>query len=143
MKCSALSHCTTSHSTLFQIDLGMAEVISRVELPFGIVKEVLVAGSGPLPSKGDEIVAHYTGKLENGTTFDSSVTRKAPFKVRIFVFRLRVSTNIMPRVPHAVHSWRRPSDQSVGRGVCHYAERGKGGDYSPSWCGLRGFRYVM
>ena len=37
-------------------------------------------GSGDFPNSGDEIVAHYTGTLDDGTKFDSSVDRGKEFK---------------------------------------------------------------
>ena len=46
----------------------------------GLLKEVLEEGAGDLPNAGDEIRAHYTGKLLDGTTFDSSRTRNKEFK---------------------------------------------------------------
>ena len=37
-------------------------------------------GSGPTPHKGTTVTAHYTGKLLDGTVFDSSVKRGKPFQ---------------------------------------------------------------
>ena len=49
----------------------------------GIMKRVITEGEGDFPSKGDEVVAHYTGTLLDGTKFDSSRDRGDPFKFTI------------------------------------------------------------
>jgi len=41
--------------------------------------ETTVEGTGAIASKGDEVSVHYTGRLESGTVFDSSVERGTPF----------------------------------------------------------------
>ncbi|KAG1658638.1 hypothetical protein FOA52_007572 [Chlamydomonas sp. UWO 241] len=39
-----------------------------------------LVGSGPEAKQGTKISAHYTGRLTNGTVFDSSVTRGKPLE---------------------------------------------------------------
>ncbi|MBD5175496.1 MAG: FKBP-type peptidyl-prolyl cis-trans isomerase [Bacteroidales bacterium] len=44
----------------------------------GLQYEVLEEGTGAQPSAGDQVKVHYTGKLIDGTVFDSSVERGEP-----------------------------------------------------------------
>ncbi|MBD0268625.1 MAG: FKBP-type peptidyl-prolyl cis-trans isomerase [Cyanobacteria bacterium Co-bin8] len=45
----------------------------------------LVEGTGAMPQTGQRVTVHYTGTLENGTTFDSSRDRGRPFQFNIGV----------------------------------------------------------
>lgn len=47
-------------------------------LPSGLQYEVLEAGEGESPKASDTVTVHYTGKLIDGTVFDSSVERGQP-----------------------------------------------------------------
>jgi len=53
--------------------------------PGGLYYNVIYEGYGEKPVAGNTITAHYTGKLINGTVFDSSVERGAPFKLTLGV----------------------------------------------------------
>lgn len=44
----------------------------------GLQYEVLAEGEGESPKAGDSVTVHYTGKLIDGTVFDSSVERGEP-----------------------------------------------------------------
>lgn len=46
--------------------------------PSGLQYEVLAEGHGPQPTAADQVEVHYTGKLIDGTVFDSSVDRGIP-----------------------------------------------------------------
>jgi peptidylprolyl isomerase len=43
----------------------------------------LVTGTGESPKTGQTVIVHYTGTLENGTKFDSSLDRGQPFQFPI------------------------------------------------------------
>lgn len=44
----------------------------------GLQYEILAEGEGMSPKPGDNVTVHYTGKLIDGTVFDSSVERGEP-----------------------------------------------------------------
>ena len=46
--------------------------------PSGLQYEILTEGDGPCPEATDQVEVHYTGKLLDGTVFDSSVDRGVP-----------------------------------------------------------------
>lgn len=49
----------------------------------GLLKKIIVEGAGECPKTGDEVTAHYTGTLLDGTKFDSSRDKKKPFKFSV------------------------------------------------------------
>lgn len=49
-----------------------------VTLPSGLQYEVIEEGKGPQPTAQDQVKVHYTGRLIDGTVFDSSVERGEP-----------------------------------------------------------------
>jgi FKBP-type peptidyl-prolyl cis-trans isomerase FklB len=54
-----------------------------VTLPSGLQYRIITKGDGPSPSATDNVVVHYTGKLLDGTVFDSSVERGSPATFRL------------------------------------------------------------
>jgi peptidylprolyl isomerase len=48
--------------------------------PSGLKYVVTKEGAGDKPAKGKSVKAHYTGKLVNGTVFDSSIQRGQPIE---------------------------------------------------------------
>lgn len=67
---------------------GKAEaekLFAKVDAKPGVMKtdsglryEIIDPGTGPKPTLGDKVVAHYTGTFVNGKVFDSSVERGEP-----------------------------------------------------------------
>jgi peptidylprolyl isomerase len=55
----------------------------EVTTPSGLKIESVKQGNGPQPQKGQTVTVHYTGTLENGTKFDSSRDRGAPFEFQV------------------------------------------------------------
>lgn len=57
-------------------EIGQKEGVVSDEL---VIKNV-VEGTGPEAKVGDTVAVHYTGKLEDGTVFDTSRTRGEPIE---------------------------------------------------------------
>ncbi|MNY12707.1 FKBP-type 22 kDa peptidyl-prolyl cis-trans isomerase [compost metagenome] len=49
----------------------------------GLQYEVVQKADGPQPKPTDVVTVHYTGKLTNGTVFDSSVERGSPIDLPV------------------------------------------------------------
>ena len=49
-----------------------------VELPSGLRYEIVAQGTGAAPKPTETVKVHYTGKLIDGSVFDSSVQRGEP-----------------------------------------------------------------
>lgn len=58
---------------------GANQVITQSGLKY----EDLLVGSGPAVKVGDTVSVHYTGTLEDGTKFDSSLDRGTPFEFTV------------------------------------------------------------
>jgi peptidylprolyl isomerase len=46
----------------------------------GLEYIVIEEGNGPMPKTGQKVKVHYTGKLKDGTVFDSSIKRGEPIE---------------------------------------------------------------
>jgi peptidylprolyl isomerase len=62
--------------------VSQEEVISTES---GLQYVKIVEGDGAQPQKGQKVVVHYTGTLEDGTQFDSSRDRNSPFDFKLGV----------------------------------------------------------
>lgn len=54
-----------------------------VETPSGLQYEILVKGTGPVPTKADTVSAHYKGSLLDGKEFDNSYKRGEPLTIPV------------------------------------------------------------
>lgn len=78
--------------------------------PSGLGIKILEKGSGKIPEHGKMVKVHYTGFLEDGTKFDSSIDRGQPFSFplglgRVIkgwdegVAKLNIGTKAMLQIP--------------------------------------------
>lgn len=67
---------------VFAVFLVYQNIFNRPDLTTadsGLQYEDVVVGQGPAAQAGDTVSVHYTGTLENGQKFDSSLDRDTPF----------------------------------------------------------------
>ena len=62
---------------------GTQAASGAVKTASGLSYTDIVKGTGAAPTSGNNVTVHYTGWLEDGTKFDSSVDRGQPFVFRI------------------------------------------------------------
>lgn len=70
-----IDNLITSKDTMADTDI--------VTTDSGLKYKELQEGTGATPQKGQTVVVHYTGTLEDGTKFDSSRDRNQPFKFKL------------------------------------------------------------
>ena len=60
-------------------------ITGAVTTPSGLQYIDEVEGTGPTPKQGQNVTVHYTGTLQDGTKFDSSVDKGRPYTFRFGV----------------------------------------------------------
>ncbi|PWJ44490.1 FKBP-type peptidyl-prolyl cis-trans isomerase [Sediminitomix flava] len=128
-----LTQITEKTAKLSAIDVLFLEValetwnVEKTKIGFdftdsGLGIKILEQGNGDIPAKGDEIVVHYKGMLENGEVFDSSYDRGTPLTFPIGVGRvidgwdegltsIPVGTKAILRIPPEIGY----GERSIGR----------------------------
>ncbi len=93
---------TSGHTEVWVKRAGVWKAVSWVSIPLkasvlgakavttesGLKYEDIVVGTGESPQRGHDVTVHYTGTLEDGTKFDSSVDRGQPFNFQIGIGRV-------------------------------------------------------
>ncbi|WP_439258118.1 FKBP-type peptidyl-prolyl cis-trans isomerase [Lonepinella sp. BR2271] len=88
----------------------------------GLQYEIITTGTGNKPSRDSKVRVHYTGKLIDGTTFDSSVVRGTPaeFPVSGVIAGWTEALQLMPvgskwrlTIPHNLAYGERGAGQSI------------------------------
>lgn len=70
----AAAGCTSSKTTIDKTTTTMDDSKSKiVTTPSGLKYIDIVVGTGAAPLQGQKITVNYTGKLEDGTVFDSNM----------------------------------------------------------------------
>jgi peptidylprolyl isomerase len=78
-----IAQSDTGASDLMLEDNQTPEDQNVVTTESGLQYVDLVEGEGATPQTGQTVVVHYTGTLEDGTKFDSSLDRNRPFSFRL------------------------------------------------------------
>ncbi|MEL7146352.1 MAG: FKBP-type peptidyl-prolyl cis-trans isomerase, partial [Bacteroidota bacterium] len=93
----------------------------------GLGIKVVEEGDGELPAKGEEVEVHYTGYLDNGTKFDSSLDRDQTFKFTLGAGRvIKGWDEGVAKLKKGTVAWLRiPPDLG-------YGSRGAGRDIPPN-----------
>ncbi len=74
---------TGNNSDLAEFDKWVAKNYPKAKKVEDMYILVTKKGSGDKPKAGQKVTAHYTGTLDNGKKFDSSVDRGQPFEFNI------------------------------------------------------------
>ncbi len=93
----------------------------------GLKYEKLDTGDGAQPQRGQTVMVHYTGMLEDGTVFDSSRERNRPFSFRIGVGQVIRGWDEGVGMMHVGDRWKLIIPPELG-----YGDRGAGGVIPPN-----------
>ena len=92
--------------------------------PSGLQYRVITEGSGAKPSASSKVKVHYTGKLTDGTVFDSSVQRGEPIDFALNQVIPGWTEGVQLMTPGSKYEFVIPSDLA-------YGDRGAGNAIPP------------
>ncbi|MEW6127014.1 MAG: FKBP-type peptidyl-prolyl cis-trans isomerase [Acidobacteriota bacterium] len=84
----AVSSQLTASNEVGLVKVKKSDGTTEITTPSGLKYIDLVEGNGASPRLGQTVTVHYTGTLEDGKKFDSSVDRGQPFNTPIGVGRV-------------------------------------------------------
>ena len=107
----------------FLVENGAKEGITTTES--GLQYKVLVEGEGDSPTLGNSVSVHYTGRLLDGTVFDSSIERGEPAEFPV--------SGVIPGWTEALQLMKPGGKFEVWiPSALAYGERGAGADIGPN-----------
>ncbi len=92
----------------------------------GLQYRQIVEGTGAQPQRGNTVLVHYTGTLEDGTKFDSSRDRDRPFSFKVGVGQVIRGWDEALSLMHVGDRWEVTIPPELG-----YGQRGAGGVIPP------------
>jgi peptidylprolyl isomerase len=93
----------------------------------GLQYRKLVEGTGAQPQRGNTVLVHYTGTLEDGTKFDSSRDRDRPFSFKVGTGQVIRGWDEALSLMHVGDRWEVTLPPDLG-----YGQRGAGGVIPPN-----------
>jgi len=92
----------------------------------GLQYRKIVEGTGAQPQRGNTVLVHYVGTLEDGTQFDSSRDRGRPFSFKVGVGQVIRGWDEALGMMHVGDRWEVTIPPELG-----YGQRGAGGVIPP------------
>ena len=84
MSLIGVAFMVTNQACNSQTNTGSGTIQSEsIATASGLKYVITKKGDGKKPQKGDKVVVHYTGKLTDGSVFDSSVDKGDPFSFKL------------------------------------------------------------
>jgi peptidylprolyl isomerase len=114
----------TSAETTEAPNSGDRDVITTES---GLQYRKLVEGTGAQPQRGNTVLVHYTGTLEDGTKFDSSRDRDRPFSFKVGTGQVIRGWDEALSLMHVGDRWEVTLPPDLG-----YGQRGAGGVIPPN-----------